>query len=69
MTEMAGALVVVETAGTAQFPVLQHTHARIGKATNDTLLRTVSGNLHYGASCDLIWAEHPKLDAHNGFGF
>lgn len=67
--EMAGALMVVETAGAAQFPILQHTHARIGKAADDTFLRTVSGNLHYGASCDLIWAEHPKLDTHNGFGF
>jgi hypothetical protein len=67
MTEVAGALMVIETTGAAELAVLQDTHAGIRETPNLTVLRAVVRHLHHGASCDLIGSKHTELNANNGF--
>ena len=67
VAEVAGAGMIVLAAGVAELAVLQYAHSGIGETADFALLGAVRRHFHHRAASDLLGAEHPELDAHDGF--
>jgi hypothetical protein len=53
----------------ARLTIIQNTHTRVKEASNARLISIICaciGDLHHGATLNLIWTENPELDTHHG---
>jgi hypothetical protein len=66
VAKVARARVVILSTGMTEFAVLEDTHSGICEPSDFALLGTVGRHFNHCAASNLLRAEHPELDAHNG---
>jgi hypothetical protein len=69
MTKVARAAVIVETARTTEFAILQDAHTGIRQATDFALLGVGRRNLHHRTPDNFFRPKDGKLDANQRLGF